>query len=302
MNFDQIESFYLVATLGTFQRAAERLNATQPAISARIQALETQLNVKLFDRSGHRVALTREGRSFLPHAEEMLRTRAAALLELGRPGQMRGTVRIGASDTLVASWLPDFVVDLRRQYPEINVGIRVRASPLLQDDLLGREIDVGFVLGPVSHPAVVNHDLCRCETGLVAVPGFGLHGRKLTGGDLEGIDLLTFEATTLPYQQLREDLRAARIDARINPISALHSIILLTLRGLGIGVVPLIAVERELAEGRLVRLDPPIPLRPQNFTVSYLAGPYQDIGETVARTAIAFLAHLPERDFIKKSY
>lgn len=52
MNFAQLKSFYLAATLGTFGLAAKRLNATQPAISSRIAALEQQLGVKLFDRTG----------------------------------------------------------------------------------------------------------------------------------------------------------------------------------------------------------------------------------------------------------
>ena len=65
MTFDQIETFYLIATLGTYRQAAERLNATQPTLSARIATLESRLGVALFDRTGHRVALTPEGRQFL---------------------------------------------------------------------------------------------------------------------------------------------------------------------------------------------------------------------------------------------
>ena len=78
MTFDQIQSFYMVAVLGTYGQAASQLNATQPTISARIIALEDRLGAKLFDRSGHRVALTPGGRMFLNYAEKLLEIIAEA--------------------------------------------------------------------------------------------------------------------------------------------------------------------------------------------------------------------------------
>lgn len=302
MNFDQIQSFHLVATLGTFQKAAERLNSTQPAISARIAALETRLNVRLFDRSGHRVALTAQGQKFLVYAEQMLEARSQALLEMGQASQMDGVLRTGASDTLVVSWLPDFIIQLRKTFPKINVGMRVRASPLLRDDLLSQEIDIAFVLGPLSHPSVINHPLCECPMALVAVPELGLHGRQLCGADLNGCDLLTFEKMTLPFQQLQRDLRKHRISVRINPISALHSIIVLTRKGLGIGAVPLVAVEKELVSGELVQLQAPFELQPLIFSVSYLDGPNMAMVEAVAQEALAFLKRRPPSAYIKNIY
>lgn len=300
LNFDQIQSFYLAATLGTFQQVAERLNATQPAISARIAALEAQLNARLFDRSGHRVALTAQGQSFLVFAEQMLESRAQALLEMGQASQMDGVLRTGASDTLVVSWLPDFIIQLRETFPKINVGIRVCASPMLRDDLLAQEIDIAFLLGPLSHPSVINHPLCECQMALVAVPELGLHGRRLTASDLHGCDLLTFEKQTLPFQQLQRNLRDRRLSVRINPISALHSIIVLTRKGLGIGAVPLVAVEKELEAGELMVLQAPFELQPLVFTVSYLNGPNRAMVEAVSQEALAFVNALPQSNFIKQ--
>ena len=121
MNFDQIQTFYLVAMMRTPQQAAERLNTTQPAISARIAALEKRLNVKLFDRSGHRVALTPHGRKFLAHAEQLLDTRSQALLDLGQAGEMSGVVRIGAADVMISSWLPDFLISMHCGWLRSNI-------------------------------------------------------------------------------------------------------------------------------------------------------------------------------------
>ena len=302
MNFDQIQSFYLVATLGTYQKAAERLNATQPAISARILALEGHLNVSLFDRSGHRVVLTVQGHKFLTYAEKMLEAQAQAMFELGQASHLQGVVRTGASDTLVVSWLPDFIVRLRETFPKINIGMRVRASPLLSDDLLAQEIDIAFLLGPLQHPSIINHPLCECRMALVAAPELGLHDRKLEAADLNGLDFLTFEKMTLPFQQLHRDLRKHRISVRFNPISALHSINVLTSKGLGVGVVPLVAVETELASGVLKALNAPFELQPLVFTISYLSGPNQGMMEAIAQEALVYFDTLPPSKLIKKIY
>ena len=113
MTFDQIQSFYMVATLGTFRQAAEQLNASQPTISARIAALEDHLRAQLFDRSGHRVALTPQGRLFLTYAETLLEIRAEAMSMVGGTEDLIGVIRIGAADTMSITWIPDFFSYLR---------------------------------------------------------------------------------------------------------------------------------------------------------------------------------------------
>ena len=70
-----IETFFWVATLGGFRAAAEKLSATQPAISQRIASLESDLGVKLFERDVRGISLTAKGRELLSHAERMLQLR-----------------------------------------------------------------------------------------------------------------------------------------------------------------------------------------------------------------------------------
>ena len=74
MNFKRLETFVWVATLGSFRKAAERQYTTQPAISSRIQALEEELGVKLFERDGGPgpVALTAKRKELLPYAEKLI--------------------------------------------------------------------------------------------------------------------------------------------------------------------------------------------------------------------------------------
>lgn len=302
MNFNQIHSFYLVAKLGTYQAAAERLHATQPAISARIAALESALNIRLFDRSGYRVSLTPEGRRFLPFAEKMLELQTEARVMIGNASEMSGVVRIGASDTMVSTWLPDFLIALGQSHPGISVEMFVKSSPLLREDLLNHAIDIAFLIGPISNPAVMNLDFCSCKMALVAAPSLNLHGRALTDSDLRGANLLTFEKLTSPYQDLKRFLKQRGIVAKLNPITALHSILILTLKGLGVGYLPLAAVQEDIQAGNLVVLQEPFELPSLQFSISYLDGPHRRIVEAIAESARNFLKAMDDTDFIEISY
>lgn len=289
MTFDQIHSFYLVATMGTYQQAAQRLNATQPAISARIVALEDRLGVKLFDRSGHRVALTPQGRNFLVYAEKLLEIRAEAQFEVGKGGDLGGVVRIGASDTMAITWLPDFLVGLGAQFPETTFELSVGPSVRLRDELINQQLDVGFIVGPVSNPEIINYPLCECPMVLAAAPTLGLHDRPLALKELEAINILTFERVTQPYQCLKRDLRAAGVSPRLNPISSLQTTVLLTRKGLGIGAVPLAAIEGDLRSGRLVLLDADLQLSTLRFVICHRDGLGAPALQAIVKSALSFI-------------
>jgi DNA-binding transcriptional LysR family regulator len=301
MTFDQIKSFYLVAVLGTFAKAAEQLNTTQPTISARIAALEDRLGVSLFDRSGHRVALTPEGRSFLRSAEKLLEIQAQVLTRYGK-GKLRGVVRLGASDTMAVTWIPPFLAELRASNPDAEFELHIGPSYRLREELLARQIDIGFVVGSVSNPEMVNHLLCDCPMVITASPTLGLHGKTLTLADLDHADIFTFERMTRPHQDLLHALREAEISPRINPINSLQTIILMVRKGLGIGVVPLAAIEEDIVSGSLVTLDTALKLSEIRFMICYPQGPNKQIAEKLAEHATGFLKARGSSDSIKILY
>ncbi|ASM75626.1 HTH-type transcriptional regulator GltR (plasmid) [Pseudosulfitobacter pseudonitzschiae] len=302
MTFDQIQSFYLVATMGTYQKAAQRLNATQPAISARIVALENWLGVKLFDRSGHRVALTPQGRKFLSYAEKLLEIRAEAQFEVGQGGELGGVVRIGASDTMATTWLPDFLVSLGTQFPETTFELSVGPSVRLRDELINQQLDICFIVGPVSNPEIVNHPLCECPMVLAAAPSLGLHNRRLALKELETVNILTFERVTQPFQDLKRDLRAAGVSPRLNPISSLQTIVLLTRKGLGIGAVPMAVVDEELRSDALKLLETEIQLSSLQFAICHRDGPDAPAMQTIVNSALAFTRAMGSAKSIKMIY
>lgn len=301
MNFAQIRSFHLVATLGTFAQAAARINTTQPAVSARIAALEKSLSVVLFDRSGHRVVLTYEGRSFLQTAERLLQIEAQ-FLAASRSGKLAGTLKIGIADTIAISWFPDFLVELRAMSPNVVVELRVGSSYRLREELITRQIDIAILVGPLTDPEVQNHLLCDCPMAFVSSPALQLHGRRLSLADLEPYDIYTFERLTRPFQSLASQISAIGGALRLSPIGSLYTNILLVRKGLGVGAVPRCVVDGYLSDDRLKLLDVDFAIDDVRFVAAYLRGPDSIIAEAVANSAGAFLKRTVVSDSIKVLY
>jgi len=298
MTFDQIKSFYLVAVLGTFAKAADQLNTTQPTISARIAVLEDRLGVKLFDRSGHRVALTPEGRSFLLSAEKLLDIQADILKRFRNPG-LRGIVRIGASDTMAVMWIPSFIADLRAANPNAEFELHIGPSYRLREELLARQIDIGFIVGSVSSPEIINQSLCSCPLVFTAAPSLGLHGKQLTSADIEKMDIFTFERMTRPHQEMLRVFRSLDISPRINPVNSLQTTILMVRKGLGVGVVPLGAIEEDVDAGNLFVLETEFKLSDTTFMICYPQGPDMRTAELLAELAKRFLKARGSSESIK---
>jgi len=300
VTFDQIETFYLIATLGTYRQATERLNATQPTLSARIAALEHRLGVQLFNRAGHRVALTPEGRQFLVYAEKLLQTRAEALRALGGGDDVVGIFRIGAADTMAITWVPGFLAHLRDKHPRATFELNIAPSHQLREDLLNRQIDIAFMVGPASNADIINLPLCICPMVLAAAPSLGLPVGKVANADLAKVDIFTFDRRTRPYHQLHQYLHDLHdTDIRLSPVNSLQAVVLMIEKGLGAGAVPLAVVEEQIASGKLIEVQSDIALPDIHFSIGYVAGPDVSASAAVGALARAYLKALGSTNSIE---
>src|SRR5262245_38648250 len=108
------------------RRAAETLHLTQPAVSARIAALERPLEVQLFERRGRRLHLTSAGQVLLEESREVLGAAEALERRLSsRRGQQRGTLRLATIDAVSIYLLPEIYLEFRRSHPEIELLVQV---------------------------------------------------------------------------------------------------------------------------------------------------------------------------------
>jgi DNA-binding transcriptional LysR family regulator len=125
MQIDQLETFLAVANFGGFHRAAESLRISQPAVSARIKALEESLGVALFSRSRGGLAISDAGRTLRPHAEQLLKQAAAARQAVHdlQPGRA-GPLQVAASVSISVYVLPEALKRFQKRHPNVNVTIR----------------------------------------------------------------------------------------------------------------------------------------------------------------------------------
>src|SRR5919204_4120686 len=196
LDFKSIETFLWVVKLGSLRGAAQRLNTTQPAISQRIAQLEREMGVKLLNRD-HRVASpTPSGRQMMVYAEKLIGLRAAMMAEIGDRSAMRGVMRLGVAETIVHTWLPRLVKSVNEIYPNLSLEIEVDITPNLTQRLLAQEIELAFVLGPISEPSVQSRALCDYDINFLASPLLGLGKDKVTRRDLARFPMITFPRKT----------------------------------------------------------------------------------------------------------
>ena len=286
VDFKSIETFLWVVTLGSFRGAGQRLNTTQPAISQRIAQLEREMGVKLLNRD-HRVASpTPSGRQLMVYAEKLISLRSEMMAEVGERSAMRGVLRLGVAETIVHTWLPRLIKSVNTAHPNLSLEIEVDITPNLSARLLGQEIELAFLLGPLTASGVRNRVLCDYPIGFLASPSLGLGTDPLKVQDLAKFPIITFPRKTQPYEIVRSlfnrpDLPPIRLHASASLATVIH----MAIEGLGIAVIPTSIVEDELADGRLQLLSTDLKIPPLTFSASWLASP-----DTLAVELVADLA------------
>ena len=273
-DFKAIETFLWVVTLGSFRAAGEKLNTTQPAISQRIAQLERELGVKLLNRD-HRVASpTPSGRQLMVYAEKLMGLRSEMMAEVSDRSAMRGVLRLGVAETIVHTWLSRLIKSVNTAYPNLSLEIEVDITPNLTARLLAQEIELAFMLGPLSASSVRNRVLCDYPIGFLASPSLGLGNGPLKVHDLAKFPIITFPRKTQPYEVVRAlfnrpDLPPIRLHASASLATVIH----MATEGLGIAVIPTAIVEDELADGRLQLLSTDLKIPPLTFSASWLESP-----------------------------
>lgn len=181
----QMEALYWVSTLGSFEAAADYLNMVQSTISKRIGELEANFSTPLFHRTGRKPVLTTKGEEIRTIAEQMLRLndRLNALAKKSVVPSFR--FRLGVTDLVALSWLPELVSRILERYPMITLEPEIDLTAALLERLIDRRLD--FVICPrvVQQPQFVSAPLGAIELVWMCSP-------KLLGGrETASLDELT---------------------------------------------------------------------------------------------------------------
>jgi DNA-binding transcriptional LysR family regulator len=284
-DFRGLETFYWVVMLGSFGKAARRLNTTQPAVSQRISALEGRLGCRLLTRGARQAVVTPSGRELLVYVEKLLRLRAELVERFSDRTRVQGVLRLGVAETIVHTWLPAFIKAVKTTYPDLAIEIEVDISPSLRQRLLAQEIDLAFLIGPLTASTLRNLSLGTYRLGFFASPALAV-GRRASLAEIARHPIITFSRRTQPYETLRELFQRTDLPpVTLNASASLSTVVRLAVEGLGIAVVPAAIVAMEVAEGRLREVVTDAVLPDLVFSASWLATPDAGANEAVAKLA-----------------
>ena len=186
MTLEQLRIFVAVAERQHMTEAARALNLAQSAASHAISALEARHDTRLFNRVGRRIELTETGRVFLAEARAVLARALAAETVLAEFGSLnRGTLRVHASQTIAAYWLPHHLVAFRRAHPQVEVRVAIGNTAEVAIAVENATAELGFVEGGVSSELLVSAPVARDQLIIVVGPDHRWVGQsRLTPPDL----------------------------------------------------------------------------------------------------------------------
>ncbi len=249
----QIEALVEVARRGTASRAAEALRITQPALTARLHVLERELGQRLFARSGRGLRLTDAGRAFLPHAERVLLAVAdgrGALDDLasGRAGKLV----IGATGSVCSYVLPRVLKRFRAEHPRVDLTVRTGHSEQVLELVLSEAVEVAIVRA-LRLPDIEVMPLYDDELTLVTHPTHPFVGRtEVTLADVGREGLVLFDRASSYFEMTHALFTVAGVAPRtVMELDSFEAAKKMLEEGLGVALLPKVAVARELELGHL---------------------------------------------------
>lgn len=295
MNIRFLETFIWLARLQNFRLTAEKLHTTQAAVSSRIAALEESFDVRLFDRNSRSATLTPAGRKMLIYAERIVRLGDEMRREVEDTGGDAGLIRIGVIESIVHSWFPALMAQIRERFPRLEVEVTSDTTIHLVQWLRADAVDLILQTDTLADRDFANAPLCEFPMRWVASPSLGLGGAPVTLGTLAEHPVLSFSRHSGPHTAIeREFARAVERPVRINCISSVAAIVRLVSDGFGVAALPPAIIQRELRDGSLVVLDADSTFAPMPLVACHrLPNPLPaKIAELAAETARAFTASL----------
>lgn len=242
MDSNSLRAFLTIVDQGSFSEAAELLHLTQPAISKRLAALETQLGVSLIDRSHRKIRLTDAGTRLLPHARRILDEIHNARMSLSPDNQeLGGELRIIASHHIGLHHLPNWLRRFTSNYPEVRLNLQFMESEAAFVQMGKRNAELAFVtLSDSMESHLMVYEQWPDPMAFVVGPDQDLaHKDTVTLEDLSRYPAILPDTTTATYRAVSRLFLEANLPLQQQiPTNYLETIKMMTSVGLGWSVLP----------------------------------------------------------------
>jgi DNA-binding transcriptional LysR family regulator len=278
----KLQVFRVVAEALNFSKAAEELHLSQPAVTSQVRSLEESLGIALFDRVGRNATLTPAGITLLPFVRQIETLTSDAIAALAPFGVQEGLeINLGASHTIGVYLLPKLLPTLLREWPKLRVHVVIGSTTEVLNALATHQVSMGLIEAPAHRPDLKIERFMEDELCLILPP----HHRWAKKTTLRAAEIVQepillretgsgmrrfvedyLESNGVLSQQLRTNVD---LNSTEGIISAVES-------GLGIGFVPVLALEKVKLAGsvRIVPLENGPIKRELSFAM--LSGPVRE--------------------------
>jgi DNA-binding transcriptional LysR family regulator len=259
MDLFELEAFVAVVREGSFSKAAATLFRTQPAVSQIVRRLEDEVGQPLIDRSSRRGVLTDAGQVLFEHAERLMNFRQQALAALDDVKQVRRGQLVIAANELTCLYLLPVLHEFRRLYPAVRLSVRRGQASRIPADVRDYGADLGVVTYHPQDAALESVVVYRDELAFVVPPGHPFTTRReVRIKDLGGESFVAHHVSS-PYRaRVVETFQRRRVALQM-PVEmpTIDAIKKFVAAGNGVALLPVVAVEGELARGELRRVRVP---------------------------------------------
>ncbi len=270
ITFKQLEAVYWIAKLGSFSSAADKLNTTQSAISKRVQEIERQFDIEIFDRAGRIPKVTAKGMEIVTHARSLLQERDHFVERASSSQVLLSQFRLGVTELTAMTWLPQLVAGIRSAYPKVAIEPEVELSTILFERLMADTFDLIVVPNVFNSPRCTAVPLRFVENAWMATPDLYTGTEPLSLNYLSRFTMLVQgerSGTGIAYGRLLTQHEVAPTKTIV--CENLIAQIGFTLSGLGVSYLPVPVTNSLLERGRLMRLPVQEPLPELLYTVLY---------------------------------
>ncbi len=261
IDFKHLETFCRVAELKSFTKAAEDLCLTQPTISGHILSLEQSLSLRLFDRAGRKVRLTKAGQVLLQYTIKILSLRKELLNALSEFSEgIRGELSLGASTIPGEYILPKWMGNFKREHPFFTLSLKIADTQEVIQYVLQGQVEFGIIGAKLNHPSLSYEKFERDEIiGIASPDHFPLHKRRMALEMLIKEPWIIREEGSGTQMAVEKALRKRGLSLKqfhvVMEMGSTSSVKEGVKAGLGMAFVSKKAVKEELKQGTLFQIE-----------------------------------------------
>lgn len=274
MHYDALKTFVTLAEVKNFTKTAELLLMSQPSVSLHVKNLEKEFQTTLFHRSPKYLKITPTGEMLYDRAKRMITMYEQTKQDiLEHHNSIKGELKIGASFTIGEYILPSLLIDLQKDYPELELEVVIGNTEEIVQSVRKYQVDLGLIEGQTNDKEVSAHPFMEDELYIVASNLHELAKKEIvTISDLQNQPWVTREVGSGTREYLNHVIRSNGLKVKsLLTISSNQGIKETLINGSGLSLLSQSVIERDVEHHNLSI----IKVKNQSFnrTLSYIYSP-----------------------------